>query len=121
MQVGSVTTDPSQIRRTGTDSLEFPGTPNAFQVLRDLSRTLRNESGLQSTELASSLDRQLGELEVLSEKAYAVLGDDGNAVRHLRETARIDAGYLRNLLDDADLDPIRGSEAFQSLVKELAN
>ena len=78
-----VTIDSSQIRRTGSDSLNFPGTSNAFQVLRDLARTLRNEPELQSTELAASLDQQLGELEILSEKAYAVLGEQAATLETL--------------------------------------
>jgi flagellin-like hook-associated protein FlgL len=80
----AVTIDSSQIRKAGTDHLEFSGTSNAFQVLYELAADLRNTRGLDSQQLAQSLDRRLGELEGIGKRALAALGEQSSSLRTLQ-------------------------------------
>ncbi len=48
---------------------------------------------------------------------YALMGDEGNALRFLRSA--LDEGFdLDHVLDDSDFDPIRSRAAFQSVIAE---
>ncbi|MEL7497671.1 MAG: flagellar hook-associated protein FlgL [Planctomycetota bacterium] len=77
--------DTTQIRETGIDHLEFPGTANAFQVFFDLTSDLRNSRDLDSVEYASSLDRRLGELNSLSDRILGVVGRQSASLQTLDE------------------------------------
>ena len=75
--------DTTAVSSVGSNSLEFPGTSNAFQLLYDLSLDLRNENGLNNTDLASSLDRRLGELEAMSDHSFSILGEQSTSLATL--------------------------------------
>jgi len=66
--------DSREISQVGKDSLEFPGTSDAFQVIYELIADLRNTRGLSNTEVASALDRRIGELDLASNRVLDVLG-----------------------------------------------
>ena len=76
-----MTIDSSQIRQTGTDYLEFPGTGSAFQVLYELAADLRNTRDFNHQDLALSLDRRLGELERLAQIAFDALGQQASSLK----------------------------------------
>ena len=79
------------VNSVGKNDLEFPGTSNAFQLLYDLATDLRNERELNPGELASSLDRRLGELDAMGEHAFGVLGEQSTSLATLeRLTYRIE-------------------------------
>lgn len=83
LTTNAATIDSSQIRSTGTDYLEFPGSSNAFQVLYELAADLRNDRNLDTHRLAQSLDRRLGELESIAGNAYGVMGSQASSLRTL--------------------------------------
>lgn len=86
-----VTIDSSAIRQTGSDQLEFPGTANAIELLSNLADDLRNTRGLDSHSLADSLDRRLGELHGIGEKAFETLGEQATSLRTMDALAtRVD-------------------------------
>ncbi len=80
----AVTVDSSQIRRTGTDHLEFPGTSNAFQVLHELAADLRNARQLDGQGFAQALNRRLGELEAIGKNAFEAMGEQSTSLRTLQ-------------------------------------
>lgn len=73
--------DTSEIRQAGDDQLEFPGTLDAFQLLHALAADLRNERGLSANELAHAIDRRIGEIDELSDNAFAVMGEQASALK----------------------------------------
>ncbi len=66
--------DSQEISQVGNDSLEFPGTSDAFQVIYELIADLRNTRGLSDNQLAGALDRRIGELDLASNRVLDVLG-----------------------------------------------
>ncbi|QEG23379.1 flagellar hook-associated protein FlgL [Mariniblastus fucicola] len=75
--------DTSDVNSVGTNSLEFPGTSDAFQLLHGLAIDLRNERGLSNGDLTDSLDRRLGELDAMSDHAYSILGEQSTSLSTL--------------------------------------
>lgn len=78
-----VTINSQDTFKAADDFLEFPGTADVFQVLFELKENLRNTRELSSTELADSLDRQLGELDRLNDQALFFLGDQGTSLQSM--------------------------------------
>ena len=77
--------DTTNINSTGDDYLEFPGTSNVFQVLYELAQDLRGSRGLETTALAGSLDRRVGELDKMSDHVLEVLGEQAATLQTLQE------------------------------------
>lgn len=75
--------DTTDVKSTGTNQLEFPGTSNAFQLLYEIASDLRNERGLSSAELSGSLDRRVGELSAMSDHAFSILGEQSTSLSTL--------------------------------------
>ena len=75
------TIDSTNIRRTGTDSVEFPGSSNLFQVLDGIQRDIRNQRGLSVTEYAAALNRRLGELDEIANNILHVIGEQSSALQ----------------------------------------
>ena len=92
-----VTIDSSKISKAGTEHLEFPGTTSAFEVLFELSNDLRNERDLDAQGVARSLDCRLGDLDQVSKRAFALLGEQSTSLQTLQtlgervEDLRLDA------------------------------
>ncbi len=53
-------------------------------------------------------------------QAYAILDDPERACRHLHAAIQLDRGRLPQLFEDESLAPIRDTDAFRSLARELA-
>jgi flagellin-like hook-associated protein FlgL len=77
--------DTRDVRSTGDDYLEFPGTSDVFQVLFELSQDLRGTRDLSDVELAESLDRRVGDLDRLSDHVLEVLGKQAASLQTLNE------------------------------------
>ncbi len=75
--------DTVDVTTTGTNTLEFPGTSDAFQLLYDLSVDLRNENGFSNAEAAATLNRRLGELESMHDHALSILGEQSTSLATL--------------------------------------
>jgi flagellar hook-associated protein 3 FlgL len=87
----AVTIDSTEIRQTGIEHLEFPGTSNAFQVLFELANDLRNTRGLSTEKLAQALDRRLADLEDISRNVFSTLGEQSTSLQTLETLgARVD-------------------------------
>jgi flagellar hook-associated protein 3 len=79
-----VTIDSTNIRATGTDHMEFPGTSNVFQVLHSAISDLRNERGLSEQEYSQSLDRQLGDLERATQRVFDTMGQQSTSLQTMQ-------------------------------------
>lgn len=77
--------DTRDIRSTGDDYLEFPGTSDVFQVLYELAQDLRGARDLSNTQLAESLDRRVGDLDRLSDHVLERLGEQAASLQTLNE------------------------------------
>lgn len=82
---GQVHIDSSEIRQTGTDHLEFPGSSNLFQVIHDLSNDLRGNRNLDGVGYAESLDRRIGELEATSDNVLDSIGRNSASLQSIAE------------------------------------
>lgn len=69
-----VNLDTINIRRTGVDMLEFPGSADVFGVIRGLRDDLLNTRGLEASALNDSLNRRLSEIENMQEHLLDVVG-----------------------------------------------
>lgn len=77
--------DTTEVDRSGTDYLEYPGTSNVFQALHELAQDLRNTRGLDSQAFADALDRRLGEVGQLADNMLHVLGQQSASLQALDE------------------------------------
>jgi flagellar hook-associated protein 3 len=62
------------IRRAGSDQLEFPGTSDVFNVLRELRDDLLNTRNLETSALNASLNRRLGDVERVQDHVLDMIG-----------------------------------------------
>lgn len=69
-----VNIDSSNIRLTGQDQLEFPGTSDAFAAIVNLRNDILNSRNLSASERAAAIDRRLGDLEVNRNHVLNVVG-----------------------------------------------
>ena len=53
-------------------------------------------------------------------QAYALIGDPQKACTHLREAAVLDPQHAKKVMEDPDLNPIRDTEPFVALARDLA-
>ncbi|QDV81546.1 hypothetical protein [Planctomycetes bacterium TBK1r] len=79
-----VTIDSSNIRSTGDDSLEFPGTSNLFQILHATAADLRNSRELSSAEYGKALNRRLTELDQAASKVFSVMGEQSTSLQTMQ-------------------------------------
>ena len=75
--------DSQNVRRAGTDTVEFTGTMDAFQILARLRDELRNVDGLSNSDLNDALGRRLGDLDRFSTHLLAVVGDQSASLEQL--------------------------------------
>lgn len=69
-----VNLDTTQIRKTGTDQLEFPGTSDVFAVLQELRDDLLNTRNLESSARNAALGRRLGDVERVQNHILDIVG-----------------------------------------------
>ncbi|WP_182870014.1 flagellar hook-associated protein FlgL [Stieleria mannarensis] len=79
-----VTIDSSNIRATGDDSIEFPGTSNLFQILHATAADLRNSRELGSAEYSAALNRRLDELDHAASKVFSVMGEQSSSLQTMQ-------------------------------------
>lgn len=78
-----VTLNTINVFKVGSNRLEFPGTSNAFEVLYELTEDLRNTREFSNQEIATALDRRLGELDAFSGQALHYLGEQATSLSAL--------------------------------------
>lgn len=88
--------DTREIRTTGDELLEFPGSSNTFQTLYELAQDLRNTRGLSNQQQAAAIDRRLGDLGAQSDKILATVGRQSSALLTLSQ--------LDNRIQDLQLE-----------------
>ncbi|MEO1615046.1 MAG: flagellar hook-associated protein FlgL [Planctomycetota bacterium] len=79
-----VSIDSSEVRQTGDDSLEFPGTSNLFQVLKATADDLRNERDFTTTEYGAALSRRYNELDNAASKLFDMMGQQATSLRTMQ-------------------------------------
>jgi flagellar hook-associated protein 3 FlgL len=62
------------IRKAGSDQLEFPGTSDVFNVLRELRDDLLNQRGLAPSEQNAALNRRLSDVERVQDHLLNIVG-----------------------------------------------
>jgi len=81
---GTVTNvNSTNIRQTGTDTLTYGGSLNAFQVLQGLRDDMLNTRGLSSSTQLQSISNRLGELTQVSNNILAVVGQQSASLQNL--------------------------------------
>lgn len=118
---GKMTTiNSTDIAYTGDDYLEYPGTANVFQTVFELTQDLRGTRGLDSSQLADSLGRKLGELDRLSDQVLLNVGIQSTTLQSLEQLKfrnqdlAVEAETLQSNLQSTDL-----AEAIMRLQNEM--
>ena len=73
----------SKISRTGTASLDYQGTEDAFQVLMGLRDTLRNTNGLPAAAQMQAISQSMTELDRVSGSVLQVVGQQSASLQNL--------------------------------------
>ena len=71
------------IQFTGTDSIEFPGTNNAFQILTSLRDDLRNTRDLSNADRIEAFDRRIADIERIENHFLDEIGVQGVALQQM--------------------------------------
>lgn len=79
-----VAIDSSNIRSTGDDQLEFPGTSNLFEILHATAADLRNNRDLTPTEYAKALNRRMDELDQVNKMIFSVMGEQSTSLQTMQ-------------------------------------
>ena len=77
--------DTRELKKTGDDFLEFPGTTDAFQTVYELIQDLRNTRGLDNQRLSESLNRRIGDLNRVADHVLEVMGRQSASLQVLDE------------------------------------
>ncbi len=75
--------DSVNIRRTGTEGIEYVGTLDAFEVLIQLRDELRNSQSITSTELDAIMQHRIKDLERVQHQILAVVGEQSVTLENL--------------------------------------
>jgi flagellar hook-associated protein 3 FlgL len=107
---GTVTNvDSTNIRQTGTDSLTYAGSPNAFQVLQGLRDDLLNTRNLSSPAQLQSISNRLGEIAAVDNNVQRVVGQQSASLQNLTglqsqvQNVQLQTKQLSGDIQDADL------------------
>lgn len=116
---GAVTNiDSTNIRRTGTDDIEYGGTYDAFQALIALRDDLRNTRGLSSTAQIESISARVAELERVHTGILDAVGEQSVSLENLDALEeRIKSIQLETQKQSSELESVDISQA----VLELQN
>jgi flagellin-like hook-associated protein FlgL len=69
-----VNIDTTGVSKAGSDRLEFPGTSDVFNVLRELRDDLLNSRGLSPSEQNEALNRRLSDVERIQDHLLNIVG-----------------------------------------------
>ena len=69
-----VNLDTTGMRKAGSDQLEFPGTSDIFNVLRELRDDLLNTRGLSPSDQNAALNRRLSDVERVQDHLLNIVG-----------------------------------------------
>jgi len=75
------------IRKAGTDQLEFPGTSDVFNTLRELRDDLLNTRNLEPSEHAAALNRRLADVERVQEHLLNIVGVQSVSLEQIERLA----------------------------------
>jgi flagellar hook-associated protein 3 FlgL len=106
----------TNIRRTGDEHVEYPGTFDVFQILQALRDDLRNTRGLSSKEQLESISGRIGEIIRVRDKVLEVVGQQAASLQNLEGLqARIEDVQLETRRLNADLEGADLSEVVLNL------
>lgn len=115
----------TNVRRAGTDQLNYTGTYDTFQILMALRDDLRNTRGLTETQQKESLSQRLGELDRVRNSILQVVGEQSASLEQLdtlenrlREV-QLQTRVWTSELEDADLSEVILNLQAQSQLLEL--
>jgi len=102
---GIVYVNSEEIRYSGVESIEFPGTADALTALMELKEDLVNPNGLDPSQLNPAFDRRVGELGRLSDHVLDVVGSMSVSLQDLEQLSfQNDNQQLENNTRLADLE-----------------
>ncbi|MEZ6061513.1 MAG: hypothetical protein R3C19_14300 [Planctomycetaceae bacterium] len=118
---GLLHVDTSAVTRAGTNTVEFPGTADAFQALQALRDDMLNTRGLTEAELSESLNHRLSDIERIEEHLLDEIGTQSVGLEQLnRLTLRTEDLQLNARADHGDLTSADIAQAALNL-QELLN
>ena len=111
--------DSSDIRRAGTDRLDYQGTEDAFQALTALRDDLRNTGNMTTTERNAALSRRLDELDRVITGVLNGLGSQGVQAEFLTQlTERTEVRQLSLKEQIDELESVDVAEAITRLTQQ---
>lgn len=113
---GRVFVDSANIRRAGTEHLEFAGANNAFEVLHELQQDLLNDRGLNAEQVTDAIGRRLGELDALATRAQQSLGQQAASLATLEDfSSQLTVLDLANQTEQVEIGAVDITEAVLQL------
>ena len=115
----------TNVRRAGTDQLNYTGTYDTFQILMALRDDLRNTRGLTETQQKESLSQRLGELDRVRDSILKVVGEQSANLEQLDtlenrlSEVQLETRIWTSQLEDADLSEVVISLQAQTQLLEL--
>jgi flagellin-like hook-associated protein FlgL len=104
---GAVTNvDGSNIRRAGSERIEYPGTLGAFEALMALRDDLRNIRALNPTEQIEAISRLIGELDRARSVILGMVGEQSASLENLE--------FLERRLQDVKLETEKSASDLES-------
>ncbi len=110
---GAVTNiDSTNIRATGDDQIDHPGTYDAFQTLMALRDDLRNTRGLSEGDQIQSISARIGELDRIHENVLSAVGEQSASLQNLDSLesrlrdVQLTTKQLISNLEDADVSQL---------------
>ena len=110
---GQVTNiDTSAVRRSGTESIEYVGTSDVFQVLINLRDDLRNTRNLSAPEFHDAMARSIGDIQRVRDHMLSVVGEQSltlenlDAVQRQIEDSQLETKRLIGEIESADITEV---------------
>jgi flagellin-like hook-associated protein FlgL len=102
----------TNIRLTGTDTLDYTGTADAFQTLQALRDDLRNTQGLPQQQQFQAISQHLTDLERVQNNILSVVGAQSADLQNLQglqtqvQNVQLQTRQMASNVGDADLSQV---------------
>lgn len=99
--------DSSQIRRTGTDQIDYRGTADVFQTLIALRDSIRNSNGFTPKERSAAIGRAISDLDRINNGIIEAMGAQSVQAEYLTK--------LRDRTADVQLELQKTNDSLESI------
>jgi flagellin-like hook-associated protein FlgL len=111
--------DTRNVRQTGVELIEYPGTTDTFQALIDLREELRNSRELQPGQWQEAMQRRVADLQRVHDHLLHTIGEQSVSLENLDALqSRLEAFQLEAQRSVADVESVDITEAVLNMQAE---